>query len=535
MYHKLITTINISNISFIMTLFPIQNGTAIIPQGTTIIEDRAFFGCKELTTVIIPEGVTTIGESAFRECTALTHVVFPSTITHIGDLAFFETPWDKNLPCDENDLPKELYIGTALYKAAYDIDVIEVKEGTTCICSSAFCCHTTLTKVVLPDSVKYIGGVAFAQCPNLKSLTLPKNLEGIGFSCFMHTGLDSITIPEGVKTIEKRAFYGCESLTSIVIPNSVEIIERCVFSNCSSLASIIVETGNTTYDSRNNCNAIIETATNILIAGCQNTIIPNSVTIIGSKAFNGTSITALSIPNSVTTIRDHAFYFCSALTSITLPESLTSIEIPNSVTSIGESAFTYCQNLVTIIVDENNSVYDSRENCNAIIETSTNTLIVGCKNTTIPSSVTSIGNAAFYGCTSLTNITIPNSVTSIGEDAFRRCTSLTSIEIPDSVTSIGDSAFYQCYVLTDFTLPAGLKSLGKDVFYGCRSLTSIVIPDSVESIGEYAFSGCSSLIDVTIPHALNIDNTLFSDSPACIKRRENPQDKITKNLKHGVF
>ena len=93
-----------------MTQFPIQNGTAIIPQGTTIIKDRAFFGCKELTTVIIPEGVTTIGESAFRECTALTHVVFPSTITHIGDLAFFETPWDKNLPCDENDLPKELVV-----------------------------------------------------------------------------------------------------------------------------------------------------------------------------------------------------------------------------------------------------------------------------------------------------------------------------------------------------------------------------------------------------------------------------------------
>ena len=210
-----------------MTLFPIQNGTAIIPQGTTIIEDRAFFGCKELTTVIIPEGVTTIGESAFRECTALTHVVFPSTITHIGDLAFFETPWDKNLPCDENDLPKELYIGTALYKAAYDIDVIEVKEGTTCICSSAFCCHTTLTKVVLPDSVKYIGGVAFAQCPNLKSITLPKNLEKIGFSCFMHTGLESITIPEGVKTIEKRAFYGCENLKDIHFAGAVGQWQQC--------------------------------------------------------------------------------------------------------------------------------------------------------------------------------------------------------------------------------------------------------------------------------------------------------------------
>ena len=153
-----------------MSQFPIQNGVAIIPQGTTIINDYAFFGCQDLTTVVIPEGVTTIGGSAFRECSLLSHVVFPSTINHIGDLAFFETPWDNNLP-DE-----ELYIGTALYKTAYDIRSANVKEGTTCICSGAFTCHLNLTSVTLPNTIKYIGGCAFAG-----SSSVPAHVEMMGF------------------------------------------------------------------------------------------------------------------------------------------------------------------------------------------------------------------------------------------------------------------------------------------------------------------------------------------------------------------
>ena len=166
-----------------MSQFPIQNGVAIIPQGTTIINDYAFFGCQDLTTVVIPEGVTTIGGSAFRNCSALTHVVFPSTINHIGDLAFFETPWDNNLP-DE-----ELYIGSALYKTSYDIRSAEVKEGTTCICSGAFACHLNLTSVNLPNTVKYIGGCAFAGCRELKTVNIPAGAI-IGQGAFM--GCDAL-------------------------------------------------------------------------------------------------------------------------------------------------------------------------------------------------------------------------------------------------------------------------------------------------------------------------------------------------------
>ena len=138
---------------------------------------------------------------------------------------------------------------------------------------------------------------------------------------------------------------------------------------------------------------------------------------------------------SVTSIGGSAFYGCSGLTSVT---------IPNSVTSIGDFAFYGCSGIESIIVENGNTVYDSRNNCNAIIETGSNTLITGCKNTIIPNNVSAIGDSAFDGCSGLTSVTIPESVTSIGRGAFEDCTGLTSVTIPNSVTSIGDYAFYGC-------------------------------------------------------------------------------------------
>ena len=363
------------------------------------------------------------------------------------------------------------------------------------------------------------------------------------------SSLTSINIPNSVTSIGSYAFNGCSSLTSINIPDSVTSIDYYAFTACSSLSSITVDANNPVYDSRDNCNAIIRTSDNALIVGCQNTIIPNSVTSIGDYAFYGcSSLSSINIPDSVTSIGSYAFYGCSSLTSINIPESvtsigsyafdgcsgLTSVNIPNSVTSIGSCAFkgcssltsinipnsvtyiggsafkgcssltsinipnsvTYissyafdgCSSLSSITVDTNNPVYDSRDNCNAIISTINNMLIVGCQNTTIPNSVTSIGSYAFYGCSSLTSINIPNSVTSIGSYAFDGCSSLTSINIPNSVTSIGDGAFY-----------------------GCSSLTSINIPNSVTFIGEYAFNGCSSLTSITV----DANNTVYDSRDNC--------------------
>ena len=229
------------------------------------------------------------------------------------------------------------------------------------------------------------------------------------------SSITSITIPNSTTTIGRQAIDGCTSLTSIIIPKNVTtIIGESLCGDCESLASIIVEEGNSVYDSRENCNAIIETASNKLISGCKNTVIPNNVTRIGFSAFGYCSaLTNITIPNSVTTIDEFAFWGCSSLTNITIPNSVTKIS--------GVGTFGYCESLASIVVEEGNSVYDSRENCNAIIETSSNKLIIGCKNTVIPNNVTSIGYMAFEDCSSLANITIPNSVMSIEESAFRHC------------------------------------------------------------------------------------------------------------------
>ena len=324
--------------------------------------------------------------------------------------------------------------------------------------------------------------------------------EGTFYDC---SGLTSITIPNSVTSIGEYAFSGCIAFTSITIPSSVTSIGNGAFSDCDGLRSMSVESGNTVYDSRNNCNAIIETATNTLLCGCQNTIIPSSVTSIGSNAFGYcSSLTRITIPNSVTSIGDDAFRGCNSLTSIT---------IPSNVTSIGSNAFGYCSSLRSISVESGNTVYDSRNNCNAIIETATNKLISGCQNTIIPSSVTSIGEYAFSGCIALTSINIPSSVTSIGVGTFNNCSGLTSITIPSNVTSIGDDAFTDCSGLTHITIPNSVISIGEYAFSGCIAFTSITIPSSVTSIGNGAFSDCDGLRSMSVESG----NTVYDSRNNC--------------------
>ena len=226
--------------------------------------------------------------------------------------------------------------------------------------------------------------------------------------------------------------------------------------------------------------------------------IPNSVTYIEGHAFSGCSgLTAVNIPNSVTFIGSYAFWDCSRLTAV---------NIPNSVTYIGSDAFSGCSGLTAITVASDNPKYDSRNNCNAIIETSSNELVLGCKNTTIPNSVTSIGEGAFFSCSDLTDVDIPNSVTSIGSYAFWDCSRLTAVDIPNSVTSIGKRAFYGCSGLTAVNIPNSVTSIGNSAFSGCSGLTTVDIPNSVTSIGSDAFWGCSSLTDVYC-YAKEVPNT----------------------------
>ncbi len=357
-------------------------------------------------------------------------------------------------------------ISTGAYINCYGLNSIEIPNSVTSIWSNAFSGCSSLGSIEIPESVTRIGNYVFNGCSSLESIEIPEKVTSIGFNVFSGcSSLRSIEIPNSVTNIEDYAFSSCSGLSSIEIPEKVTSIGFNVFSGCSSLSSIKVTEGNTVYDSRENCNAIIETETNRLIVGCYNTKISESVTSIGSNAFSGcSSLGSIEIPESVTRIGNYVFNGCSSLESIEIPEkvtsigfnvfsgcsSLRSIEIPNSVTniedyafsscsglssieipekvtSIGFNVFSGCSSLSSIKVTEGNTVYDSRENCNAIIETGTNELIIGCYNTKIPESVTSIGRYAFSGCSNLSNIEIPERITSIGYWTFENCSSLTKI------------------------------------------------------------------------------------------------------------
>ena len=319
------------------------------------------------------------------------------------------------------------------------ISSIRIAEGVTNVGAGAFALHEKIKNVELPNSITSIGDHAFKTCSGLTSLELPNSITSIG----------------------DFAFYGCSGLSHLVFPNSITSIGYAVVYGCSNLT---------------------------------NFVIPNSVTSIGDYAMNScSSLKNIFIPHSVESIGKHAFYGCSELQSVVMG---------NSVTAIGAGAFGGCSGLTSIVVATNNPVYDSREDCNAIVETATNTLIAGCKETFIPNSVTSIGRSAFYDCSGLTSLELSNSITSIGDFAFYGCSGLSRLVLPNSITSIGEAVVYGCSNLTNLVIPNSVTSIGDHAMNRCSSLKNIFIPNSVESIGTYAFYGCSELQSVVMGNSV---------------------------------
>ena len=523
--------------------------STIIPNSVTSIGQYAFYICSGLTNITIPKSITSIGHFAFAHCSGLTSLIIPNSVTSIGWQAFSYCGGLASISVES---------GNTTYDSRDNCNAIIESSSNTLIAG----CKNT----VIPNSLASIGDYAFAGCCTT-ALTIPNTVTSIGSWAFMDCNdLTSITIPNSITSISNGTFANCSNLTSITIPNSVTSIGNNAFNWCRALTEVTVEMSDPvsieegTFSNRVNATLyvpkgskeayetadyweefkeIVEYATDNPIPFADSKVkeicVANwdtngdgelsyaeaaAVTDLGEvfkENQNITSFDELQYFTGLQSIGDYTFYYCKGLTSIIIPNSVTSIDgkafldcksltcitIPNSVSSIGEMVFRGCSGFTSLNVENGNSYYDSRDNCNAIIETSTNTLIVGCKNTLIPNSVTAIGNYAFYDRTDMTSITIPNSVTSIGAYAFFFCKGLTSITIPNSVTSIGSHAFDCCSALTNITIPNSVTSIGVSAFSYCRSLTSITIPKSVTYIGKDAFYTDSDMESIIVESGNN--------------------------------
>ncbi len=350
-------------------------------------------------------------------------------------------------------------------------------------------------------------------------VTFPSKLGGytvtsIGGNVFYTCAprITGVVIPDTVKTIDRMAFYYCNNMTNVVIPESVTSIGDMAFSYCQSLTSVKIPSSVTT----------IGTMTFIECTALEEVMFPSALKEIGLKAFNQCkALKKLELPDSVTTIGEQAFCSCPSLEKIFIPASVT--EIGSEAFVLGTDAFPKFDDTSgnkievpqdkrdSIIVDPANKVYDSRDNCNAIIETATNTLLAGCSKTVIPDSVTAIDNRAFSGCTGLKQVELPAGLNSIGDSAFIGCTGLTSVVIPDQVTAIPGEAFRGCSALTSVTLPENLNRIGWFAFYCCDSLKSVTIPASVEYIGDEALGYHRDYVQSPYDNTLELKSVIIND------------------------
>ena len=353
-------------------------------------------------------------------------------------------------------------------------------KPVTKIATHAFNKAKNITSVFIPDSVLEIDSSAFRLCRALQRIRMPENIKKLSLQTFAGcSSLQEVKIPV-CDEIENAAFDACTSLKKIHIPQQVKKIGPLLFEYCNNLTEISVDEKNPFYKSEGNC--IIEKATNTVIAGCNTSVIPDGVKIIGTWAFSMLTLpNGIAIPSSVEKIEYCAFYYCKN----------TSFFIPESVTTLETYCFADCIQLTSLEVAENNPVYKSEGNC--IIEKATGTVIKGCNTSVIPQGVKIIGYGAFRKLQA-EEIVIPHGVEIIDEEAFLEST-VKKVVLPDTLTEIRRAAFIKCNNITKIAFPASIKKIGSRAFLYCQHLPTLYIPEDTE-IGKNAFSYGTEIVRV---------------------------------------
>lgn len=562
-----------------------------LPKSVALIGELAFYGCSNLTKVNLPEGLQIIRGNAFASCPLSGSLVLPKSLRAIGNSAFAGTDiteltvsgdientgtkiFNNSLLTSVNFTQDVTKIPNNLFQNAYDLKTVEFTDNITEIGANAFE-SSGLTQIVFPKNLQSIGEEAFYKCSSLASITLNDSLASIGDSAFESTGLNEVYIPADVtlgkdcfasnpistvtfapgrKTV--GGFAGCSSLENVVIPDGVQSIDERAFYNCRGIFDIEIP------------DSVTEIG-NYAFYGCtylENVKLSENLTSIGNYAFNQCkAITSIDLPDSLTSIGNYAFYKCTGLTDVVLPKNLVSIGIsafgftkikevtipaslettdvsgvfentplekvvlPEGLTSVPDSMFDGCDSLTTVVFPESLTSIGAYAFRNTALA-----------SVVFPENLETIGSFAFANCDSLSEIVFNNNLKSVGESAFER-TAIKEINIPAGVDFAQNSfsgsklekvtfapgvksvsGFSECDYLVSVEIPEGVEEISAYAFANCFSLSSVTLPDSLVTIGESAFDTCQALENIELPKNLKvIGDSAFYQS--CLNSLELPE------------
>ncbi|MBO5338283.1 MAG: leucine-rich repeat protein [Clostridia bacterium] len=505
----------------------------------TKINSRAFNDCKNIKSIIMLNGMLHIGGSSFSNCTSLESITIPESVVSIGDYAFSGCSALKSIQFNASNMKNLNSSNYVFYNSNKTAEIkLTIGKNVTRIPSNLFSplshynetsttYYCNITEVVFEEGsvCESIGNAAFASCKNLSKIELPTSLTSIESYAFANChGLENVDFPSSITSIGAGAFYKCTHLTTLTLPETITELGKEAFSNCYMLSvinynipalnnlsnsnKIFVLAGQDTDGLTVNIGANVTKIPDYLFSPFTNASSPHEAKLINVTFENGSAcqsigkyafyncslLESINIPNSITNIGEYAFYNCSNLKNVSIPSSLTSINeytfyncanlesisIHSAITRIENYAFGSCTNIKSVYIE------DLKAWCNISFGSWATPLYYGADlylnnniitSLTFSDDISSINACAFQGCTSITNVSIPSSIKEISDYAFKSCTNLKSVSLSNGITSIGRGAFAECSSITSISLPSTINTISDYAFDGCSGLSAVHITD----------------------------------------------------------